>query len=108
MSKHTPAPWKVCGGMTPHFKTITSPQGYIVFSMADHYRHTEHGKTIKAPDYDTQKANARLIAAAPELLEALGAILASYDSGTRSVHTGIFEAIYPKALRAIKKATQGE
>jgi hypothetical protein len=116
MSKHTPAPWKICGGMTPHFKAITSSQGYIVFSMADRDRHTEHGKTIKAPDYDTQSANARLISAAPDLLEALKNTLACLDNldhvqmWNKTEGDHIDEAIdCQQAIRhAIQKATQGE
>jgi len=71
MSKHTPGPWKKCGGATPHFCSVHSKSGYIVFGMADHQYDKEQGKKIKAPDMWEQQANARLIAAAPELLEAL-------------------------------------
>ena len=71
MSKHTPGPWRRCGGFTPAYCAIHSNDGYIVFGLADPGAHTEQGQPIKAPDTDTQHANARLIAAAPDLLEAL-------------------------------------
>ena len=70
-TQHTPGPWEVCGGYTPHFIGIKSGEGYIVFSMADKSKTFENGKLIKAPNYDTQRANADLIAAAPALLSAL-------------------------------------
>lgn len=71
VSKHTPGPWELCGGYTPAYSAITSNDGYIVFGMADASNHTEHGRPIKAPGVETQRANARLIAAAPELLNML-------------------------------------
>lgn len=71
MSKHTPGPWRKCGGMTPRYTAIQSSGGFIVFQMADSGTDKEHGRQIAAPDMDTQQANACLIAAAPELLEAL-------------------------------------
>lgn len=52
------------------YKAIHSLSGYIVWSMADQHQHKEQNKCISAPDYDTQLANAALIAAAPELAEA--------------------------------------
>jgi hypothetical protein len=37
--------------------------------MADYHHHTEHEKPIESPGSDEQRANANLIAAAPELFE---------------------------------------
>ena len=74
MSKHTPGPLRVCGGHTPAYTEIHSEAGYIVYGMADAQSHYVSGEPIRAPDYETQRANARLIAAAPELLEALKAV----------------------------------
>ena len=68
---HTPGPWRRCGGFTPAYCAIHSDDGYIVFGMADPSAHTERGQPIKAPDTDTQHANARLIAKAPDLKAAL-------------------------------------
>ena len=72
--KHTPGPWRKCGGATPHYTGIHSKAGYIVYGMADNCD-TEHGKPIKCPGFDEQRANARLIAAAPEMLELLKLIV---------------------------------
>lgn len=70
MNKPTPGPWRVCGGYTQKYTTIASEDGYIVFAMADKTFHKEQDKLIKAPDMETQRANATLIAASPDLLNA--------------------------------------
>lgn len=70
MAEHTPGPWRRCGGYSPYYTAIRSASGYIVFSMADSTEHRECGKAITAPDTETQRANSRLIAAAPDLLAA--------------------------------------
>ena len=62
--KATQGEWRQCGGMTPAYRAITSPSGYIVFGMADSTVHTEHGNAINSPNFDEQDANARYIAAA--------------------------------------------
>jgi hypothetical protein len=67
MPKHTPGPWYVCGGYSPGYIAINSADGYIIYGMADYAYTTEHGKLIKAPDYESQRANAKLIASAPEM-----------------------------------------
>lgn len=60
MSNHTPGPWQIYTkrGYSENVRTITG---------------TDHG--ILAEVYSYDEANARLIAAAPELAEALQAIL---------------------------------
>ena len=71
MSSFTKGPWEVCGGYSPQFTAIHSAAGYIIFSMADANHHREKDALITAPDYETQRANAHLIASAPDLYEAL-------------------------------------
>lgn len=56
MTQHTPGPWSV-GYDGPSLPIIDSHEGFIAF--------------VKQPDDDATEANARLIAAAPDLLEAL-------------------------------------
>jgi hypothetical protein len=69
--KHTPGPWKKCGGYTPEYCAVHSDKGYIVFKMADKTVDKVGGELIDAPDFEEQQANARLIAEAPMLLETL-------------------------------------
>lgn len=62
MSKHTPGPWLI----NPHDKiSIIGPDGFTIANCRNSSFHRN------APNYDRQEANARLIAMAPELLEAL-------------------------------------
>jgi len=102
MSKHTPGPWRKCGGMTPNFIAIAANKDeYIVFQMADKNCDVENGKPIKAPAYETQRVNAQLIAAAPELLEVLEEVLELLEWDESNSPE---EKVYDKAMRIIRKA----
>jgi hypothetical protein len=71
MSKHTPGPWKFSEADN------NSTEFYIQFdhSRAENYKHiaSSAGAIAKLPPskFHNQQANAQLIAAAPDLLEAL-------------------------------------
>jgi hypothetical protein len=62
MAKHTPGPWYSRNGRSPHF------QGQVASEST--------GATIAISYSDEDGANARLIAAAPELLDGCNAALA--------------------------------
>lgn len=85
MSKHTPGPWGKVETRTEGF-VITSSNELIVHSV-DEYGHYGPIKN---------SANASLIAAAPDLLEALKAVLSVADRQT---------AEFDMARAAITKAT---
>ena len=77
MTEHTPGPWSTTGSMIQsEYKTFG---GVFVAQVVDH----ASGEHI---------ANARLIAAAPELLEALQSVLAGDDD-----HWQVAEAAVAKA-----------
>ncbi|CAB5645060.1 MULTISPECIES: hypothetical protein [Providencia] len=84
--KHTPAPWKY---------TIRN---------ANEIMTTFHGVTIGDVYLDittaNQKADARLIAAAPELLSTLQLIISYHDDGNEGLHREDLEM----ARKAIAKA----
>ena len=101
---YTPGPWEKCGGATPHYCAINSQKGYIIFGLADHLVDKEKGKPIKAPDMWEQQANARLIAAAPELLEALEDVIGRFTEAFPASET--YEPII--AARAAIKKAKGE
>lgn len=61
---HTPGPWEVVLGVSTHVRDCSN--GDTVATMSDRYG----GQWL---DYSVVKANARLIAAAPEMMEALEA-----------------------------------
>lgn len=101
MSKHTPGPWHVVEEMDDDGDVLYSIEADNV-PVADIYRKAEH------------EANARLIAAAPELLEALMSILdyapemelciASRYGGDSFTYVG-FSGHIADAKAAIAKAT---
>lgn len=62
--KHTPGPWEVTANPSGHPYQIYAPRGINMQAI------TRWG-AISMPSSDEGKANARLIAAAPELLDAL-------------------------------------
>lgn len=79
-SKHTPGPWEVCHG------GHGGPSGFVIDEYYVLNRTVADDVAIAADIVDpaTQmpsEANARLIAAAPELLEALEAVIGCYQCG---------------------------
>jgi hypothetical protein len=74
MTQHTPGPWETS-----------------VLSNGKEWQVCQHGGGDMIADLsqaDNQKANAALIAAAPELLHALSRILAAHDSGNNGAVMG--------------------
>lgn len=72
--KHTPGPWRVVESIDGYFagrKTTVKAGNLRVLSPWQHRPH---------PEFDEFEANARLIAAAPELLDALQSLLARVSS----------------------------
>lgn len=72
-TKHTPGPWRVvpCGGISTAIqRAAPMPLGAAVIATVSH------------SDGETQAADARLIAAAPAMLEALREIVAEQDART--------------------------
>ena len=79
MSKHTPGPWSV--GEVSHKKQRVDIDSRSYDEFMDNQRWTGLARTYGCEDYpekgsEAMMANARLIAAAPELLEALRGMLA--------------------------------
>jgi hypothetical protein len=97
MSEHTPGPWKA------HFEEayfVTGPDlGRVAMMMNLKGAHGMGGRRSG----DESAANAKLIAAAPELLEALQTLCKLALSG----EPVIFTSEYDRARAAIAKATGG-
>ena len=88
MSKHTPGPWRVVQDPT-NLSLQVYGQTLALFEC------------WRRSDEQTELANARLVASAPELLEALKEVFADYDAVNRLSWND-------RAAAAIAKATGGE
>lgn len=110
-TKFTPGPWRVCGGFTPAYRSVHSREGYIVFGMADPTTDEEGlpKAPINAPGMDTQVANSHLIAAAPDLYEALKRLLLETDFMVESnvIPDVRNDIIYEAARLALRQAEGG-
>lgn len=73
MSKHTPGPWEANGYHIRQRVTGTRSIAEVAYTGPHHTPPHEYPKSCRLVD----EANARLIAAAPDLLEALEAIMDS-------------------------------
>lgn len=106
MSKHTPGPWKAD---TPRFGYQNVRQdpadwdgrGYqLICTVPQSKKGTNYGEMFEA--------NARLIAAAPELLEALKRLLATINPGNADSHSNDCRCVIHEARAVISKATECE
>jgi hypothetical protein len=95
---HTPGPWIVFSDRDDELK-VRSAQDDFIADCADGFWSDEADGWIMAAE---SEANARLIAAAPDLLKALEAICA--EAATMSM-TMRRRAIFNKGVAAIAKAT---
>lgn len=96
-AKHTPGPWEFGHGYTPGASTfdLYGPGGREVIASAMY-----ENMWLSAYDADTNAANARLIASAPDLLEALQSLVANLAEGDFISETRI-----DAARAAIARAT---
>lgn len=94
MSKHTAGPWKVEMGHTLELIVADTPDGPVSVAEVLDDCH---------PDGEQQRANARLIAASPDLLAAL---IDLYDATTDG-RPEVIRAARAVARRAMSKAENG-
>ena len=103
MSKHTPGPW------AQHTPRSPKETALIVRELPNHKRtvvavipdHREFG-TASVTNYHEMDANARLVAAAPELLVALDAMTYYFQ---QYENDGTAKRLFQTARAAIEKAT---
>lgn len=91
MAKHTPGPWQFLPHRASLVHSVVSQNSGIICEVY-----------ISEPDKIAADANANLIAAAPDLLEACQQLMEFWDNGT-PVHPGA--EIVDDVRRAIAKAT---
>ena len=95
-TQHTPGPWKVNAnvGKRGEIGVVADAAPCVI----------AHGMSEKHWP-EIAQANAQLIAAAPELLNALEAVLYAADTmAAHAIVTGRFDAMRDKARQAIAKA----
>jgi hypothetical protein len=93
--KHSPGPWFYSG------KHDECEVRYV--GLCEGERHTDNIATLYHAEGSEQEANAHLIAAAPEMLEALMAL--NDLRGAWSPPDDVIKAAWAKARAAIAKAT---
>lgn len=104
MNKHTPGPW-LCDSRVP--TRVTGPKDRGICSTGGYQNNTQDAEQLNAE----HEANARLIAAAPELLEALQTWQQFWDTmpkgqmGKLAFNVGLFNDGFIQMRRAIAKAT---
>ena len=95
MSAHTPGPWSVVDGHYPGFREIKGSSFTVSIVMS--------ATNLDFMDYVKREADARVMAAAPELLEALQLCAAVYAG--ESLSKSLLIHALEKARAAITKAT---
>jgi len=116
----TPGPWKYEQGSDPSDFIVTEPTGRTICEPNDPLYDNPSwvsDKKLRQISIEEAQANARLIAAAPELLEALKELSAMYTHAWDSDGGALimlppsvprFEAAHAKAVDAISKAERGQ
>ena len=97
---HTKGPWKVATITETQLPAVVQVDGPVIAEI------TEWG-SVGTVDLATAWDNARLIAAAPELLEALESIALTADQSgldSQSTYDGVLEDIHEATQEAIRKA----
>lgn len=95
-NKHTPAPWKVIKEVErlPNSKEIQTLDGKVIAEVFT--------------DVAESAANARLIAAAPELLAALKNLLDDVEYARQYIEPGLIGARQVRAARAALALLEGD
>jgi hypothetical protein len=97
-TKHTPGPWHTYTGGNTRDCVESVKEGKLIAVVYD------GADSRPCENNPTQSANAKLIAAAPELLEALKAMVCLYE--VMHARSGYVDSRPDKARAAIAKATQ--
>lgn len=110
-AKHTPGPWHIGSEQdysvdrykrNEEWARIRNASGGLIAAVAS--VHPQGGR--KSTDFDTEAANARLIAAAPDLLAALADIVQLHNLGIfrEAEHVSLTGSDWPERLQAARAA----
>ena len=103
MSKYTKGPWTILNGNGDRICAEKNGMLFVQVATVD----IDSLFPMRRPPIEQRKANARLIAAAPDLLEACEAVQRDCDLG-ESKYSQLEWAAIQKCVAAIAKATGGE
>lgn len=107
-AKHTPGPWHD-SGLPDHYERCIGDQNGHAIAKVIYQRDTRTNALVPGAIYEG-KANARLIAAAPEMLEVLKLTVAnlSYEYVSIPLGNGPISQIVRAVQQVIDKATRSE
>lgn len=92
-AKHTPGPWNI------HWGTAQSGSGHHIVDGTDHGELSRIATVLFHDDAEGEtNANARLIAAAPDLLEAVDRLLTWNTGGQRAEDVSFARQAYANAV----------
>jgi hypothetical protein len=98
-TKHTQGEWKILWGNYTHFATINADCTHRICALE-----VNEAEKWRIPSNE-QIANAKLIAAAPDLLNACDSVLTAWHNKLSNMHKK--EPLYLQQIRnVIKKATE--
>jgi hypothetical protein len=101
-NKHTPGPWLLTPRQKPNGYDLSGRNSQHFITDITHYKHDGICNHIIDEMNEEQEANAHLIAAAPELLEALELMVIKF--GTDEIGNDLNHYAVKQANKAIKKA----
>ena len=109
MSKHTPGPWNIVyDNWGPTCISVNSPDPSVcIFTQKNDYERAKFTDSDGGYGVPRTRANANLIAAAPELLAALKELNDNAEQAIQFLPHILLERAITKARWAIKKA-EGE
>ena len=97
MSAHTPGPWAAVNNNDMYWQINDAEGRQLVDALASWFLRNSTNKPEEEEDWATSEANARLIAAAPELLAALRDLAEHYSDDR-------YDPLWSAARAAIAKA----
>jgi hypothetical protein len=104
--KHTPGPWEYESEMGDMWVTGPNRNEPVICDIVARLTQFDEGTKEYTPVMqDEDEANAKLIAAAPDLLEALQRFIAFADKANNSHNDGFESSMVLQAKAAIDKAT---
>ena len=106
-TKHTPGPWSITNTIMGSVDPVTLPSSVIAPPYGSVDTICVFSFMTKKKPHDEQQANARLIAAAPDLLAALRLLLDGLQTYAPEFLHGLPKADYIRAARAAIAKAEG-